>query len=45
MPAMDWLVANFEFFGLPGQNWMLVVAAVVAVYVALLAIGRRGRII
>ena len=38
---MDWLVGNFDLFGLPGQNWMLVVAGVVAIYVAMLAIGRR----
>jgi hypothetical protein len=41
MRGMNWLVENFYLFGLPGQNWMLVVAAVVAIYAALLAIGRR----
>jgi hypothetical protein len=40
---MNWLVGNFEVFGLPGQNWMLVVAGVVAAYVAMLAIARRGQ--
>jgi hypothetical protein len=40
---MNWLVDNIDLFGLPGQNWMLVVAAAVAVYVALLAVGRRGQ--
>ncbi len=39
---MNWLVANFDLFGLPGQNWMLVVAGAIAVYVALLAVARRG---
>ena len=47
-PAYDaamltWLVDNFELLGLPVQNWMLVVGGVIALYFAMLAIGRRGQ--
>lgn len=38
---LNWLTGNFEVFGLPGQNWMLVVAGGFLLYIAALAIGRR----
>ena len=38
---LNWLTGNFELFGLPGQNWMLVVAGGLLLYIAVLAIGRR----
>jgi len=38
---LHWLVGNCDLLGLPGQNWMLVVAGVLALYIAALAIGRR----
>ena len=40
---MNWLVGNFDLFGLSGQNWMLVVAGMVAIYIVTLLIGRRGQ--
>ncbi len=43
MRVMNWLVDNFDLFGLPVQNWMLVVGGVIALYFAMLAIGRRGQ--
>ncbi len=42
---MNWLVANDDLFGLPGQNWMLIVGGVLLAYLAvtLIASGRRSR--
>ena len=39
---LNWLTANFELFGLPGQNWMFIVAGGLLLYIAMLAIS-RGR--
>ena len=40
--ALNWLAANRELFGVPAQNWMLVVGAAVALYiVALIVAGAR----
>ena len=38
---IDWLLANFEFFGLNGQNWMLAFAGAFAVYIAVLVVTRQ----
>jgi hypothetical protein len=43
IPAMDWLVDTIELFGLRAQNWMLVVAAMVLAYIAVLVIARMGQ--
>jgi uncharacterized membrane protein YdcZ (DUF606 family) len=37
---MDWLVDNFGLFGLPGQNWMWLTGAALALYLATLALAR-----
>ena len=37
----DWLVENVSVFGLPVQNWLLVVAGGLALYVVTLALIRR----
>ena len=31
--AVQFLIENFSFLGLEGQNWMLIVAALLAVFV------------
>jgi len=36
---LNWLTENSEWFGLPGQNWMLVVAGGLLLYIAVLVIG------
>jgi len=36
------LVERFSFFGFDGQYWMLIVAAIIAVFV-LLVVGKRNR--
>jgi hypothetical protein len=38
---LNWLTGNCEFFGLAGQNWMLLVAGGLLLYIAVLAIGQR----
>jgi hypothetical protein len=38
---LNWLTGNCEFFGLAGQNWMLVVAGGLLLYIVVLAVGRR----
>lgn len=38
---LNWLTGNCELFGFSGQNWMVVMAAALLVYIAALAIGRR----
>jgi hypothetical protein len=40
LPMINWLLANFEVFGLRGQNWMLAFAGALALYIAVLAIAR-----
>jgi hypothetical protein len=35
---LNWLTSNCELFGLPGQNWMLVVGGGLLLYVAVLVI-------
>jgi hypothetical protein len=40
---LDWLVGNFEIFGVAAQNWMALMALALGAYAALLAIGRRAR--
>jgi hypothetical protein len=37
----DWLVETVSVFGLPAQNWMLVVAGGLALYLVTLALVRR----
>ena len=45
LPVMlDWLTGNCELFGFAGQNWMLVVAGGLLLYIALLAIGQRRQL-
>jgi len=39
----SWLVAQCQLFGLPGQNWMLLVAAGLLVYIAILIATRQIR--
>ena len=36
---LNWLTGNCELFGLAGQNWMLVVAGGLLLYMAVLVIG------
>lgn len=38
---LNWLTGNCELFGLTGQNWMLVVAGGLLLYIVVLAISRR----
>ena len=38
---MQWLVDTSELFGLPVQNWLLLVAAGLALYVIVLTIAHR----
>ena len=38
---LNWLTGNCDLFGLAGQNWMLVVAGGLLLYIAALAICRR----
>ena len=38
---LNWLTSNCELFGLPGQNWMLVVGGGLLLYVAVLVITNR----
>ena len=40
---LNWLTENCELFGLPGQNWMLVVAGGLLLYIAVLVIGSAGK--
>jgi hypothetical protein len=37
---LDWLVGSCDIFGLPCQNWMLVVSGALLMYVAILAVTR-----
>ncbi len=40
---MQWLVDTSDLFGLPVQNWLLLVAAGLALYVIVLTIAHRVR--
>ena len=39
--VLNWLTDNCEVLGLNGQNWMLVVAGGMLLYIAMLVIARR----
>jgi hypothetical protein len=39
---LHFLVEHFSFFGFDGQYWMLIVAAMIAIFV-LLVVGTRNR--
>jgi hypothetical protein len=38
---LNWLTSSCELFGVTGQNWMLVVAGGLLLYIVALAISRR----
>jgi hypothetical protein len=38
---MNWLAANSELFGLPAENWMLVIGGGLLIYIAVLIIAER----
>lgn len=38
---LNWLLEDFDVFGLPGQNWMLIFAGSLIIYIAGLAMARR----
>jgi ABC-type sugar transport system substrate-binding protein len=38
---LNWLVGNCDIFGLHAQNWMLLIGALFALYIAWLAVTRR----
>lgn len=40
---MNWLVGNFQIFGLEFENWMLLIGGGLALYFAVLAIAGRRR--
>lgn len=40
---MDWLTENIELFGLPAQNWMLLLGCGLLLYIGMLALPRRRR--
>ena len=40
---LRWLVGNFDVFGYSGQNWMLVVAGALLLYVLTLLLTRQSR--
>lgn len=40
---LDWLTANCDLFGLPAQNWMLVVGGGLLLYIGGLAMPLRRR--
>jgi hypothetical protein len=40
---MDWLTDNIELFGLPAQNWMLLLGGGLLLYIGVLAFPRRRR--
>lgn len=41
---MDWLVRDWNFFGLHGQIWMLLFAAGLALYIAVLVFTASQRL-
>jgi len=42
MNWLNWLIDNWDMFGLEGQNWMLIVAAGFLAYIAYLRLGHRA---
>ena len=40
---LEWLTDNIELFGLPAQNWMLLLGGGVLLYIGVLAFPRRRR--
>ena len=40
---MDWLTDNIELFGVPAQNWMLLLGGALLLYIGVLAFPRRRR--
>lgn len=38
---LNWLVGSCDILGLRGQNWMLLIGALFALYIAWLAFARR----
>jgi hypothetical protein len=40
---LDWLTDNIDLFGLPAQNWMLLLGLGVLLYIGVLALPRRRR--
>lgn len=41
---LDWLTGDFDLFGVPGQNWMLVFGGGLLLYIAILVIAQRRQI-
>ena len=39
--VLNWLTANSELFGVPAQNWMLVIGGGLLIYIAALVIAER----
>jgi hypothetical protein len=39
--VLDWLAADTAWFGVPAQNWMLVIGAGLVLYIVGLAIAAR----
>jgi hypothetical protein len=40
---LNWLLADYQLFGLTGQNWMLVFGGGLLLYIAVLAIAAHRR--
>jgi hypothetical protein len=40
---LNWLVGNSNLFGLPVQNWMLLVGGALALYILTLVVARQRR--
>ena len=40
---MDWLTDTIELFGVPAQNWMLLLGCGLLLYIGALALPRRRR--
>jgi hypothetical protein len=38
---MNWLAGHTEWFGVPAENWMLVIGGGLLVYIAILVIAER----
>ena len=38
---MDWLTSNSVWFGVPAENWMLVIGGGLLIYIAVLVIAER----
>lgn len=39
--VLNWLTSSYEIFGVPCQNWMLVIAGGLMVYALLLTLARH----